>query len=125
MTFPVLAAFILWISLTGWEDIPLTILGAVLSLAAGRFCAVELSWKDVFLFSIDIAKSLFQAYGEAFSLIFSGGLKRGYITERISGASPWKVFTRVFLVTLTPKTIAVHVDRLDEMLIHRIEEYSR
>jgi len=120
--FPVLAAFTLWLALTGSSEASLMVLGIILSVFLGRLCSVVLPWRKVLHFAAEIAKALVQAYVEAFTLIFSGDLRRGYVTARVPEASPWRIFKRVFLVTLTPKTIAIHVDHMGEMLIHRVEK---
>lgn len=122
MTPLVMAAFFLWIALTGTSDIPLFLLGIGISFSLDWLFSFSISWKKAFIFLAQIISALVRAYREAFDLIFSHRYRRGYLTERIPDPSPWKIFTMVFLVTLTPKTVSIHVDHLNEMLIHRFEE---
>ena len=122
MTPLVIAAIFLWIALTGSWDISLLLLGVGISIFLDWIFSFSLPWKEAFIFVYQIIHALAKAYREAFNLILSRRYRRGYLTEMISEASPWKIFTKVFLVTLTPKTVAVHVDHLNEMLIHRFEE---
>ncbi len=122
MTPLVIAAIFLWIALTGSSDISLLLLGVGISISLDWVFSFSLPWKKAFIFVYQIINALAKAYREAFNLMLSRRYRRGYLTEMISEASPWKIFTKVFLVTLTPKTVAVHVDHLNEMLIHRFEE---
>jgi multisubunit Na+/H+ antiporter MnhE subunit len=125
MTPLVAAAFLLWIALTGLHDIPLICTGLILSFCLDRIMSISLPWKQFVSFLWLLIKAIFIAYKEAFNLVLSRKYRRGYLTERIHEASPWTIFTRVFLVTLTPKTVAIHVDHLDEVLIHRFEEDNK
>lgn len=125
MTPLVIVALLLWMALTGTSDISLLILGMGTSFLMDWLFSFSLSWRKAFIFMWHVISALARAYREAFELILSRRFRRGYLTERISDPTPWKIFTRVFLVTLTPKTVSVHVDHLNEMLIHRFEEEKK
>ena len=99
MTPLILIAFILWMALTGSADLSLVILGVSVCIFLDWLFDFDLPWKEAGV-----------------------SHRSGYSGRRMGKLSPWNIFMEVFLVTLTPKTVSVNVDHVNEMLVHRFEE---
>lgn len=122
MTPLILIAFILWIALTGSADLSLVILGVSVCIFLDWLFDFDLSWKDAGVSLLRVIPALFRAYVETFAIMTARKHRSGYSGSRMGKLSPWNIFMEVFLVTLTPKTVTVNVDHVNEMLVHRFEE---
>jgi len=115
-------SFIIWLAFTGTSEWSVILAGLFVSFFCSRLFCMNVTLRKSRTFFVLLCKAVITAYKEAFDLILSYGHKKGYLVEYLDDPSPWGIFQEVFLVTLTPKTVAVKVDNCRDMLVHRFEE---
>lgn len=115
-------AFLVWLAFTGVSHWTVIVTGLVVTFLVTRLFCFRISRKKGLAFFRLLGITIVKAYKEAFDLILSRSYRKGYDLQKIEDPSPWGMFQKVFLVTLTPKTVSVKLDGLNEMLIHRFEE---
>jgi len=115
-------AFLVWLAFTGVSQWTVIVTGLVVTFLITRLFCFNISRKKGLTFFRMLGIAIVTAYKEAFDLILSRSYRKGYDLQKIEDPSPWGMFQKVFLVTLTPKTVSVKLDGLNEMLLHRFEE---
>lgn len=114
-------AFLVWLAFTGVSEWTVIVTGLVVTFLVTRLFCFSISRKKGLAFFRMLGIAIVTAYKEAFDLILSRSYRKGYDLQKIEDPSPWGMFQKVFLVTLTPKTVSVKLDGLNEMLLHRFE----
>lgn len=117
--------FFLWTAVTGVYEGSSLLMGLLVSLSLDHIFLMKSGWGKALSFTFRTIRVLSKAYLESVKLVFSRSYRESYFTERIQDATPWKIFLEVFLVTLTPRTVSVNVDHIDEMLVHKFEEEKK
>lgn len=77
--------------------------------------------REILLGTWRVLVAFFQAYWEAFELIFRPHLQEEIVIERVqSERSPRLMFLDIFLITLTPKTIVLKYNENGWYEVHRV-----
>jgi multicomponent Na+:H+ antiporter subunit E len=122
MSGPVLIALAFWLLLTGDLSPDNLVIGLVGALAAGRLPVHRVPVFRMLATALRVLAALPVSYAQAFWLVV-----RPHRAERIEhrpsdgAADPWRTFERVFLITLTPKSLAFGEDAAGGVDVHHIE----
>lgn len=122
MSGPILAALAFWLLLTGDLGPENLLIGLAGALAVGRLPVHRISAFRMLATTLRVLAVLPASYVQAFRLMLSPR-RIARVEHRPGGAAPdpWNTFERVFLVTLTPETLAFGEDERGGVDIHRIE----
>lgn len=118
---PVLAAWAFWLLLTGDAGLDNLLIGLAGALLAGRIPVHRVSAFRMLATSLKVLAALPVSYAQAFWILLVP--HRADRTEHQPGddaPDPWRTFERVFLITLTPRSLAFGEDERGGVNVHRI-----
>jgi multisubunit Na+/H+ antiporter MnhE subunit len=118
------AGTLFWIVVSGDASLRGVLLGCAFSVFAGRLLGLNPEAGHILRFALRLLRTLPQAFREGIELMTGRFSARRFAPQK-APPSPWSVFEEVYLVTLTPRTLVVHVDRLRTMLVHCLDEEKR
>ncbi|MCF7935097.1 MAG: Na+/H+ antiporter subunit E [Synergistales bacterium] len=113
------AGILLWIALAGTSDRAFLLCGVGFGFLLDRLLGCRLPWGGTLVFLARLCPAVVRALGESLVLVCFRKHQWWFRTERLSDDSLWAIVSRVYLVTLTPKTVVIRVNRLHrELLVH-------
>ncbi|MCK8600364.1 Na+/H+ antiporter subunit E [Desulfoferrobacter suflitae] len=126
MSGPILLSFLFWVLLTAdFSWVNLTV-GALASVAVAFLPKHKVSAWRMSVTGIRILTMLPAAVGQAIQImVLPHRYERIYSDRLEESGNAWKVFEAVFLITLTPKSLAISEVSEEKINVHELERKTR
>jgi len=122
-------AFAIWLLLTGDVSVANLGIGIGAALLVSRVAGLPTTIDEHLLFALRTAWTLPFGFAEAVYVLvwphFAESIRMEEPRQTKHPQSTFTRFARVFLCTLTPRTIALHVDESGRMFVHHIAPGKR